>query len=165
MPLKTPLTAPVSVPESVPIPHPHRPLREQSGDVLLAMCIFGEARGEPEEARLAVGHVVRNRVRSPHQRYGRGWHGVMLKKWQFSCFLPGDPNLAKLLHPVEHEPAEVWERCWRAANCVYAGAAADNSGGATHYFDDSLRGCPPLWAARYVRTVKLGRLHFFRAPE
>ena len=150
---------------SIPLPIPHRPLREQNGDMLLAMCIFGEARGERDEVKLAVGNVVRNRVRSPQQRYGRGWHGVILKKWQFSCFLPGDPNLTKVLSPLQYEDAAVWQRCWEAADRVYSGTAADNTGGATHYFDDSLRHCPPLWAARFVKTANLGRLHFYRAPE
>ncbi len=144
------------------LPDPALPFEAQTADVLLAMCIFGEARGESEAVRRGVAQVVRNRVRDREQRYGRGWHGVILKKWQFSCFLPADPNRAKLLRPQDYESPQVWRGCWKIAQEVYFGHVADNTGGATHYFDDSMTDNPPRWARQFAPTVKLGRLNFFR---
>src|SRR5690349_18676751 len=95
---------------AVQYPDPAKPLAEQDPCVLLAMCIFGEARGEEYEAKVGVGCVVRNRV--GHQgKYGHGYQGVILKPYQFSCFNHGDPNAPKLLHPLEHERPEIWHQC------------------------------------------------------
>ena len=67
---------------------------------VLALTIYGEARGEPAEGKIAVGSVILERV--DH----RDWDGktipeVCLKKWQFSCFLENDPNYGKLLNIAE----------------------------------------------------------------
>ncbi len=59
---------------------------------LLARCIWGEARGEPIQGKLAVAHVVLNRVKA-QSYYGKTIRDVILKPWQFSCFNENDPNL------------------------------------------------------------------------
>jgi spore germination cell wall hydrolase CwlJ-like protein len=153
------------------LPDPNLPIEAQAEDVLLAMCIWGEARGQCDAARLGVANVVRNRVLNPRARYGAGWRGVILKPWQFSSFNADNPqtlrneedvNRHKLLGPLKHAPKAVWESCFAIAAAVMAGTLEDNTSGATHYFDDSLKQ-PPGWAACYVPTVKHGSLNFFRA--
>lgn len=62
---------------------------------LMALTIYGEARGESEEGKIAVGSVILERV--DH----REWDGdtiqeVCLMPYQFSCFLPADPNYSAL---------------------------------------------------------------------
>jgi hypothetical protein len=62
---------------------------------LMALTIYGEARGESEEGKIAVGSVILERVDL------QGWMGktlqeVCLKPFQFSCFLPSDPNFSAL---------------------------------------------------------------------
>lgn len=63
-----------------------------AGDIdILARTIYGEARGEPWEGKIAVAWVVRNRAERG------GWWGdtireVCLKPWQFSCWNETDPN-------------------------------------------------------------------------
>jgi len=143
------------------LPDPNRSIEAQDEGVLLAMCIWGEARGECEAARLGVANVVANRVR--RCRYGAGWRGVILRKWAFSSFNPADPNRSKLLHPLDHDAAGVWEACFAVAASVLAGGASDNTSGATHYFDDSLAAHPPAWARSPLMhpTVKIGRLNFY----
>lgn len=145
------------------IPNPKAKIEEQEPDVLLAMCIWGEARGESEAAQLGVGNVVRNRVLDVRKRYGYGWSGVILKRWQFSAFNLADPNRKKLLRPLEHDLPQTWSRCYDLAARVFAGGEPDNTAGATHYFDDSLAKNPPAWAKAFTATVKLGRLNFYRA--
>ena len=145
---------------AVKLPDPTKPLTEQDDDVLLAMCVFGEARGEPMIAKLAVANVVQNRLYRDLARYGRSWRTVILHPYAFSCFLPNDPNLPKLFHPLDHEAPKVWEDCLAMACGVMKGVLGDNVEGATHYFDDSI--APPRWASRMTATVKLGRLNFFR---
>ena len=59
---------------------------------IVAMTIVGEARGEGKLGMYAVGAVIAQRViawkKTPVQ--------VCLKKSQFSCWNPNDPNRAKL---------------------------------------------------------------------
>lgn len=146
------------------VPDPKRSIEAQDEDVLLAMCIFGEARNQPPEAMRAVANVVRNRLANP-RAYGQGWREVINKKRAFSCFNPSDPNREKLLRPLDWEKPQTWARCWEAARQVYEGIAADNTLGATHYFDDSLKERPPRWAKLYTPTVKIGALLFLRASR
>jgi spore germination cell wall hydrolase CwlJ-like protein len=67
---------------------------------VLALTIYGEARGESTEGKIAVGSVILERV--DH----RDWDGktikeVCFKMWQFSCYLENDPNYGKLLNIAE----------------------------------------------------------------
>ena len=62
---------------------------------VMARTVFGEARGEPHEGRLAVAHVILNRARSGGW-WDAGVSEVCLKRWQFSCWNPGDPNRPRL---------------------------------------------------------------------
>ena len=59
-------------------------LKELSDIDLLATLIRGEAEGEPLLGKIAVACVVRNRVEDP--QWPDAWSGVMLQKYQFSCF-------------------------------------------------------------------------------
>ena len=113
----TTLTIPAAVPD------PALPPASQSPAVLLAMCLFGEARGEAEGALRAVAQVVLNRTAHPHPVFGsrpglpleENLRRVILRPSQFSCFHPSDVNNAKLLRPTEAEDAAVWERYLRCA--------------------------------------------------
>lgn len=72
----------------------------------LALTIYGEARGESTEGKIAVGTVILERV--DH----RDWDGktiteVCFKKWQFSCYNEHDPNYPKLLHIAERWDSEM----------------------------------------------------------
>src|SRR5512134_3045692 len=59
---------------------------------VMARTVYGEARGEPHEGRLAVAHVILNRARAG------GWFGAGVSEvcLQFSCWNPGDPNRPRL---------------------------------------------------------------------
>jgi hypothetical protein len=152
------------------LPDSSKPLASQEPLVLLAMCIFGEARGECQEAQRGVAQIVLNRARNPHVVFGSqsnrsfedNLRRVILRPGQFSCFHPADPNYQKLLRPSEAEDAAVWERCLSYAEealaaCNQPDTITLNS---DHYFDDSIQA--PSWADPAKRTVKLGRLNFYR---
>jgi spore germination cell wall hydrolase CwlJ-like protein len=151
-------------------PDPTRLLSEQLTEVLLAMLLFGEARGESRQAIRAVAQVAVNRARFPHTVFGSRPYGsfednlrlVILQPKQFSCFLPGDPNYPKVLRPLQYEEAWVWRMCLDIARDAIrdhrgADAVTANS---DHYFDDSLP--RPNWADPARQTVEIGRLRFFR---
>jgi N-acetylmuramoyl-L-alanine amidase len=62
---------------------------------LMALTIYGEARGEKYEGKVAVGSVILERV--DHRDWdGKNIHEVCLMPYQFSCFLPDDPNFQAL---------------------------------------------------------------------
>ena len=62
----------------------------------MARTIWGEARGEDEQGKIAVGHVIKNR-RDKQTWMGKTIKDVCLKKWQFSCWNENDPNREKIL--------------------------------------------------------------------
>ena len=130
--------------------------------ILLMLCIWREARGEPMSAKHGVGWVIRNRaLKSGKSWWGDSYVGVILKPWQFSSFNPSDPNAAKF--PMPDDPS--FGECLLAAKHVYDGTAADNTGGATSYYDDSIAANPPKWAATLTPSAKIGRLNFFKEPQ
>lgn len=62
---------------------------------LMALTIYGEARGEKFEGKVAIGSIILERVKN------RKWDGediqeVCLMPYQFSCYLPNDPNFPAL---------------------------------------------------------------------
>jgi hypothetical protein len=154
----------------VPVPDPGRPFAGQPPEVLFAMCLFGEARGESAPARRAVAQVILNRIRFPRSVFGsrrdagffENLRGVILKPRQFSCFLANDPNYPKLLRPLDFESVEVWERCLTTARQAIAARDARDAftRNSDHYFDISIQ--PPAWADPLQQTVQLGRLRFYR---
>jgi len=68
-------------------------------EVLLARMIFGEARGESEQGRIAVAYSAVNRLRNP-RRFGGDLRAVLLRRAQYSCFNEGDPNRVRLMDPM-----------------------------------------------------------------
>lgn len=68
---------------------------------LLALTIYGEARGETVDGQIAVGTIVLERVEHGGW-YGSNIHEVCLKKYQFSCFNEFDKGYGKILHIAEN---------------------------------------------------------------
>lgn len=128
---------------------------------MLELACWREARGESFDAKRAVCHVIKNRSRFP-----AWWNGhvagslshVILQKWQFSSFNLGDPNEKKW--PADEDPA--FAECCAAAMAVSDGEA-DNTDGATYYYDTSIQ-WPEAWGPQssYVNTINIGRLRFWK---
>jgi spore germination cell wall hydrolase CwlJ-like protein len=144
--------------DQILLPRPDMPVEDQLPEVLFAMLIFGEARGEEFAVKCAVGSVVRNRVEHPRW-WGHDLKAIILKPFQFSCFNHGDPNREKLLWPLKHEENTVWDECYEIAVGILENDLPDNTGHADHYFDDSISF--PKWARQECFTVKMGRLNFY----
>ena len=145
----------------IKLPKPDQDFSIQDIDTLLAMCIWGEARGEIPEGRQGVGAVIR--TRSEHPRWwGHSYRSVILNPLQFSCFNEGNPNREKMLLPLRYDFSEVWDDCYWVAVGILDGSIADPTGGADSYFDDSLKNRPPHWAMEHLFKVKIGRLAFYK---
>lgn len=88
-----------------------------SGDMLAALCVWREARGESIAAKLGVVWVLRNRCEmAPAQGFKRDMAGNILKPWAFSSFNADDPNSLKFCRArisvhgrrVQHDRRATW---------------------------------------------------------
>ena len=123
----------------------------------LALTIYFEARGEPDEGKLAVGHVVMNRVRDP--RYPSRVCGVVRQggEWPrnrcpFSWWCDGRSD-----KPRNHA---AWERATAFARLIYWGFSKDPTGGALWYHADYVS---PVWRKVLGAGPKIGRHQFYTA--
>lgn len=132
---------------------------------VVARTIFGEARGEGWLGKIAVAHVIKNRVEADlggdnkPDWWGEGYEGVCKKPYQFSCWLPNDPNSAFI---VKADPAtnDMLRDCYAAAALVMTGAVEDPTNGADHYFNPAAAN--PDWAKGRTPIAKIGRHQFYR---
>ena len=121
--------------------------------LLIALCVWREARGEIYEAKVAVSWCIRNRASKPGW-WGTDIYSVITKPFQFSSFNAGDPNSTKFPAPDD----AAWRDCLKTNSEVL-----DPTNGATYYFDRSLDGNPPRWAASMEHVANIGNLRFFKS--
>lgn len=137
---------------------------------VLARTIYGEARGEKRLGRIAIANVVMNRVnidlgndRKPDW-WGEGIIGVCLCPFQFSCWLPDDPNRNKIRR-VRADQDAVFADCVELAQLAAAGKLADVTKGAVQYLNkpltEKLYGRLPPWARTMRETVVIGQHTFY----
>ena len=138
----------------------------------LALTLWGEARGEAVEGRIAVGCVVRARVRDP--RWPTTYQGVCLQPRQFSCWNEADPNAAKLHalaavfladHAIRTAPRldPVLRECLYLAEGIIGGQLLENVAGANHYLIATLfQTAPPAWAQGQGPVARVGRHVFLK---
>lgn len=166
------------------VPDPTKEPKDQPRDVIVALTVLGEARGESETGKAAVAHVIHNRMIRHNAPPGI----VCLKPWQFSCWnegdakknVPPDPNRVFLLDTIAKAAANIplglWASCWTAAVEALEGRSADVTLGATHYcttnlwaVDDSARAHPRWHSAQAiasgltVETERIGHHVFARS--
>lgn len=140
------------------IPSRNSALAKQKELTLLTMCVYGEARSEPYEGKLAIAYVVINRAAEG------GWYGdtirdVLLKPYQFTCFDPRDPNYKKLFNPKKN----LWNQCFKAAWNAYSSLNLDPTEGANHYCRTELS--PPWIRAMQERGVIGNHKFFLYSPQ
>jgi N-acetylmuramoyl-L-alanine amidase len=114
-------------------------------DAIVALTLYGEARGEGPEGRIAVANVVRNRMLCNRTALGLTLRDVCLRPLQFSCWNPGDdPNhlllldTAKVLSAGDRQLGPVLRECRWVARGLFTGEFVDNTHGATHYLTTAL---------------------------
>lgn len=126
---------------------------------ILALCIYGEARGEGIEGMLAVASVVLNRARMSKKTI----KAICLQPRQFSCFNPEDPN-REILEKI----ALNWDRyieinkylrqSFWIAKGVIENWLISNVDKATHYHHISIK---PSWADKLERITRIGNHVFY----
>ena len=111
-------------------------LRAATQEGIVFRTLFGECRGEPIEAQVGVGCVLRNRLKDA--RWPNFYNDVALQPAQFSCFRPQDPNFERLMDPEEHEAESVLAQLRWVAKGIVDNFLRDNVAGANHYYDFSV---------------------------
>ena len=132
-------------------------MRERDIDIL-ARTAWGEARGSGATGMQAVLNVIVNRHKSAAWYRAETLAGTALKAYQFSVWLPGDPNYAKVTNVTENDA--VFRTALGLAKAAVDGTLPDITGGATHYYAKSIS--PPAWAVGAVRTADIGGHLFFK---
>lgn len=134
---------------------------------VLALTLFGEARGEPPEGRTAVAWVVKNRAAARTLTI----QDVCLQKHQFSCWWGRDRNSLELLARAEavlrgtNAGDTAWLETAAIAHRVLLGSGDDPTGGSDHYMTTALYRSPqcPAWAKGMTVTTAIGRHTFLRS--
>ena len=131
----------------------------------LAKNIYFEAGNQPLIGKVAVSHVVLNRVDSSlypdticdvvyQSRWRINWKGEEVpvrNKCQFSWFCDGKSD-----EPVD---SKTWIESMLIARRVIEGEWSDGTEGATHYHADSVL---PYWASSLNRTVTVDNHLFYK---
>lgn len=123
----------------------------------LALNIYFEARSEPDRGKIAVGHVVLNRVKS--KRFPGTICGVVRDggdkrrhRCQFSWYCDGKSDVPRNRASWRHAKALAQE--------VYWGLAADPTLGALFYHAHYVT---PRWRTHFIKTTVIGQ-HVFYVP-
>jgi len=143
-------------------------IKANSDDIyILARTIYGEARGEPFEGKLAIAWVVVRRLIADSARldrlYGNSIGDICTKPMQFSCWNRLDPNYQRIqAAKLDLDPA--FRACLGAACAVLGEAVPDPTFGATHYHAGNLETLP-LWAKGRTPCAWIGRHVFYNNIE
>lgn len=125
----------------------------------LVRTVYGEANAEPIAGQQAVAHVVRNRAKSS----GQSVQDVIFAPKQFEPWNSSRRAQLEALDPSSPEYQRILNEVVRP---VFAGKAADPTGGATHFLNPKLvasRGDQiPGWASGNRTTI--GQHDFYYAP-
>jgi len=153
---------------------------------VLAQTMWGEARNLGTEGMNAVGHVIKNRAEVNAPRFGEGIKGVALKRKQFSCWNPSDPNREKIAEmrkiefyfktkqpPPGEESFEDWEKKFKSspqfgeyrawleaydlAKKILSNKSYDTTKGALFYHT---KGTHPYWA-QGIKPITADSSHVF----
>ena len=117
-----------------------------------ARTVWGEARGEPAEGRLAVAFVIANRYRAGKTSL----QAVCEKPFQFSCRNKDDPN-EPLLRAVTYDDLTLRD-CLAAVLASIDPRAVDPTSGSRHYHTTATKA---WWAAGRQPIATIGGHAFY----
>lgn len=130
---------------------------ESYPNLLLALCLWREARGQTIEAKRAVLHVILNRAAQGFR--GHDPVSVVLWPWQFSSFNASDANSRLLPNPKQVMDWKAWLDCC----AVVDEPGEDPTGGVVMYESEPDPAKRPPWATPEKLSVTVGPFRFYRA--
>ena len=138
---------------------------DENGEVAcLAEAIYFESGNQSDAGRLAVGHVILNRMEMKEYpdticgviqqgEYKKNWKGnivPILHRCQFSYYCDGKPETI--------EDSKTWNESYMLATLLVNGMY-DFTHGASHYHADSVH---PYWADHLYKTVTIDNHIFYK---
>ena len=142
-------------------------LTKLSSNEILALTLYGEARGEIIDGQIAVACIIRNRTKS------NNYNEVCLAREQLSCWNSNDPN-----YPILNEMASqllmgqtidniYWVRCLWIAQGIISNYLKDITNGAKYYMTAKLfnSDASPNWAKTSFNRKQFGTQIFFSIKE
>jgi spore germination cell wall hydrolase CwlJ-like protein len=124
-------------------------------NLLMTSTVYWEARGESFIGKIAVAHVIQNRVNDG--RFGESHAGVILKPKQFSCFNSKEGR-RRMRNPLKYNNFSSWKDSFEAVRLVLEEKVEDPTDGALWYYNPDL--ASPSWANKLKITKKIGH-HIF----
>ena len=115
----------------------------------VAKAVYFEARGEKDQGKYAVAHVVMNRAKL--NKYNNDPCKVVHDSCQFSWKCDKKSDV-----PTDQE---AWGDSILVAATVMMGYNRDNTAGATYFHSKKVR---PSWRKEFVRTATIGKHVFYR---
>lgn len=116
----------------------------------LVLCIYFEARNQPLEAKVTVGHVIMNRMIQSNSSI----KDVVTKPYQFS-WMNTDvaPSIDDYQAYIDCETAAIEVLNQRMDGKDFFGA--------DHYYDDSIE--PPYWTKSMKFIAKVGAFYVYKS--
>ncbi|MAP24331.1 MAG: hypothetical protein CMM87_02210 [Rickettsiales bacterium] len=142
---KSPSVAKSGVPKELPI------LLSESEKDLIARTIWGEARNQSFQGKVAIAEVILTRMRT----LGCSAEKVVKAKKQFSCWNPHDPNRRKMLHLKKDSAG--YQDAMKALEEALAGSNS-KARGASHYHTHNVK---PKWANGQKAVASIGHHKFY----
>jgi hypothetical protein len=141
---------------------------------VVGLTIWAESRSEPIEGQIAVGCVLRNRMRAARGKaWGLGWKGVCLHPWQFSCWNEGPDKNYKMVISEANNLATGFAAGPQLATDIHIaegiikGVYIDPSNGASHYYAPKAMvppGSVPIWVTpKAILTTVIANHRFYKA--
>lgn len=141
---------------------------------IVALVLYGEARSEPVQGVIAVGCVIRNRVKVDLNNdkradwWGEGYKGVCIAPWQFSALnvAGGAGNYKKVLSFAERLAAKtpithgLERQCIWVAHGIVGDYAVDITKASKWYHTATLTP-RPKWAMGHVPVVQISAHVFY----
>ena len=121
--------------------------------VLGPITILQEAEGEPFDGKIAVGEVIRRRMKQKFWSDGTV-EGTVLRPLQFSGWNGNAPNRLRTVRADDTDPV--------VQDCIRAWEKSTTSTlvpGATHYF--SVLMADPYWAKTFRFVGQIGKHRFY----
>lgn len=124
---------------------------------VLALTIWGEARGEPLESKVGVANVIKNRATAKNATVS----SICLAPHQFSCWTEEKDQMGyaeEAIHGLIVMLPDLVE-CVFLAEGIMTNKLRDNTHGANHYYATSI--AAPRWAIGATPLAHLGHHIFF----
>lgn len=126
----------------------------------LALNVYHEARGEPQQGQVAVAHVTINRATKRNTNVCF----EVTRPYQFSWLNDGglhwDGRKWRVDQGKMPTDLKAWQKALEVAKAALVGISKDPTHGATFYHADYVQ---PGWTAGMYRTKAIGK-HYFYHP-